>query len=148
MTSLFYCCLQKLKTVDLKTVKKSSKTLTRTLEIHFTFDIWAKNPPITTKTWPKVTKVDLKITKKWSIYDTKLFYGGHWGTPLTDPLKYMKKYTCQYVWISRWVALGIEKLSLNAFWLHKSCIKHHQNSSVRAEHSRICLLYTSPSPRD
>ena len=83
--------------------------------------------------WPKVTKVDLKITKKWSVYEVKLFYGGHWGTPLTDPLKYMKKYTCQYVWISRWVALGMEKLSLNAFWLHKSCIKHHQNSSERAE---------------
>ena len=50
--------------------------------------------------WPKVTKVDLKITKKWSVYEVKLFYGGHWGTPLTDPLKYIEKYSCLYVWIS------------------------------------------------
>ena len=30
----------------------------RTLEIHFTFDIWSKNPSITMKSWLKVTKVD------------------------------------------------------------------------------------------
>ena len=39
---------------------------------------------------PEVTKVDPKITKKWSVYEEKLFYGGYWGTPLTDPLKYIK----------------------------------------------------------
>ena len=31
----------------------------------------------------------------------------------------------------------MEKLSLNAFWLHKSCIKHHQNPRSGLKHSRI-----------
>ena len=55
----------------------------RTLKIHFTFDIWSKNPSITMKSWLKVTKVDPKNTKNWPIYVFRNFSGRTWEAPLS-----------------------------------------------------------------
>ena len=69
----------------------------RSLEIHFTFDIWSKNPSIIMKSWLKVTKVDPKNTKNRLIYVFKNFSGRTWEAPLSHPLKYINRQTCLYV---------------------------------------------------
>ena len=68
MASLLHCCLQKLKTVSLKTVKNPIQNTYK--DIRNTLYIWhlGLKSPISVKSWPKVTKVDPKNTKKRPIY--------------------------------------------------------------------------------
>ena len=89
MASLLQYCLQKRKTVSLKTVKSPSQFFHKDLRLTKKSHFWSSVHAILSKIEPKETRVDPKNTEKRPIYDIKLFCSTFldlWAMPHMFPI--------------------------------------------------------------
>ena len=89
MASLLHCCLQKMKTVNFKTVKNCILTTHKDIRLTKINEFYSSKYGIMSKIEPKVTRVDPKNTEKRPIYDIKLFCSTFldlWAMPHMFPI--------------------------------------------------------------